>query len=205
MPSSAVYNVHTMSLDNHILPKARGRDAFPPDVPYWLQTAIMKLDCCDLSLLAFLAPASDLLRKIGARVDWFIVMMKPQVTIKYDGESAGELPHSVFSVTTRSGEQFIADFTLEQYGYDEKFWFNRKIDYLNLHTTNGIYRIVDDEELRDLEDRVRHSRSVQETKKAARLICDELNFAAYRELPEDHRSQSLRLMVEAVYRKMQSE
>ena len=124
----AVITLHPANGNNFSV-SAKGRAAFPLSIPYDMQTAILKFNQCDLSVLSLLCWIRDALRPTGATVDWLmIVSVRPLSILHYSDEEpvTRNGRHSVLAITTASGEQYIADFTIEQFGYPAELWFLRK-------------------------------------------------------------------------------
>ncbi|KAF2819205.1 hypothetical protein CC86DRAFT_432269 [Ophiobolus disseminans] len=115
LPTTNPYPIYTLHT-NFGGPWMRGAAAFPRDTPRDLQLAISKLDCCDESF-------------IHARVDWLIVTVTPQILLHYSQNPAALHVHSVILVTSASGNQYIADFSIEQFGFDTEMWFMPRVQY----------------------------------------------------------------------------
>ncbi|KAF1915657.1 hypothetical protein BDU57DRAFT_279491 [Ampelomyces quisqualis] len=108
---------------------ARGAAAFPAATPAALQRALQKLDLCDVSVHMMRGHAQRVLDGVGARVSWVVVCGVPRFLVRYGFEEAGLSFHSVCLVSTAGGEEFVADFTLEQFGYPQDRWFMRWDEY----------------------------------------------------------------------------
>ena len=176
---------------------AKGRAAFPPDTSVGMQTSIMKLDSCDTTVAMFLPHLSDNLREIGARVDWVVVDAIPYKIFHYEHEDPTDPQHSVFSITTCSGNQFIADFTIEQFGYDAECWFSRKSAYLELYTEPGSCRLISEDEVAMIESVVAEDVSLDTSKSGVRTLCISMDWETYRRLPSDERFPWLHAHVQA--------
>ncbi|KAG9381729.1 hypothetical protein A1F94_007383 [Pyrenophora tritici-repentis] len=96
-----------------------------PD-PYW-RLASYKFMHCDYTIIIFLRYLEASLARYGATVKWFTVMIRPYAIFHRQHEApAADIRHSVFEITARSGYQYIADFTIEQFGYPSDMWFMDK-------------------------------------------------------------------------------
>ncbi|KAI8940656.1 hypothetical protein NX059_001926 [Plenodomus lindquistii] len=118
----------------------------PQDLHISIRKAIPKLNMCDAVTLALLPHVTDILQKINARVDWLTVDFQPLFQLRDEGSNFSG-SHSILSITTSSGEQFIPDFTIEQFGYHERYWLTSKPDYLQSYTMDGSYALVTEEHL----------------------------------------------------------
>ncbi|KAK1914828.1 hypothetical protein P3342_010817 [Pyrenophora teres f. teres] len=100
-----------------------------PD-PYW-RLASYKFMHCDYSIILFLMYLERALARYGATVKWLTVKTRPYVLFhrQYERPDA-DVRHSVFEITARSGNQYIADFTIEQFGYPGYMWFMNKTVYM---------------------------------------------------------------------------
>lgn len=168
-----------------------------------MQTAVLKLDGCDLGVLAFLPHVTDSLRKFGARVGWLVVHAKPRILIHYSSEHLGEPIHSVFGITSSRGEQFIADFTIEQFGYEADCWFSRKSDYLHHCTQDGKFRLAADDEVAELEEVTASNTHMSSVVETAKTVYEQLNWKTYEDLPLQERKSwvesSTRLILQQLY------
>jgi hypothetical protein len=63
---------------------------------------------------------------VDARVEWLEVRVSPRIMIRFGDQSLHSPIYSVSCITADTGEQFFADFTVEQFGYDGTFWFMKK-------------------------------------------------------------------------------
>ncbi|KAJ4366763.1 hypothetical protein N0V83_007288 [Neocucurbitaria cava] len=167
---------------------AKGRAIFPPDTPTELQTAIMKQDTCDVSVLAFLPHITDALQKIDARVDWLCGYIKPRILIHYSDMDLEKVAmHSMFGITCSSGEQYIADFTIEQFGHDDDCWFTLKPDYLDRFVEDGDLRIATDDEIVVTEEDVAGDEFMSSLVVTVKTICEEIDWKVYDGLPHQER------------------
>jgi hypothetical protein len=78
-----------------------------------------------MSVICFLERIREALRPIGATVDWLIVFPLRRTYIHHSAHprTFEEVLHSVFAITTADREQYVADFTIEQFGYSAADWF----------------------------------------------------------------------------------
>jgi hypothetical protein len=68
----AVLTLHVFPEDTEPR-EARGRDSCPADMPYDVQTAVLKTEGCDIAAYSFNEWLSDSLQTIGARVEWLLL------------------------------------------------------------------------------------------------------------------------------------
>ena len=90
-----------------------------------------KFNHCDFSIRVFLYVLEPLLSRVNARITWLAVVAKPYWVIFWKDYQPDPqvLRHSVFNIETRSGDEYIADFTIEQFGYSSECWLMRKSEY----------------------------------------------------------------------------
>lgn len=142
-PGLAIHKLHTLSADGEF-ERVKGTEVFPQDTSPRLQSAARKLNSCDITVNAFLYRLAELLSRVGARVDWYIVRATPLFGMHYDTCNIVAPVHSTFCITTASGTEFIADFTIEQFGYGEEYWFMDQFHYLLECTKDAKYFVLGD-------------------------------------------------------------
>lgn len=91
--------------------------------------AFPKLHQCDFAVSNMIGPMSDKLREVGAKVDWVIVSPQVKFYLVRPHEEPGSTWHSMFSITSRSGEMYVVDYTLEQFGHHPDNWFLKESEY----------------------------------------------------------------------------
>jgi hypothetical protein len=105
------------------------------------QAAYPKLNTCDIACQSMIGPIADKLRETGAKVSWLLI--KPRVKFllrtaaSYAHGKQGAAIHSILSITTASGEEYIADFTIEQFGHPKRDWLMKKSKYMEKYAKNG--------------------------------------------------------------------
>lgn len=68
--------------------------------------------------------------KHRGRADWIVINdLIPRVLYVSPDHEVEVGKHSVCVITSATGEQYVADFTIEQFGYDSAMWFMKRIDY----------------------------------------------------------------------------
>jgi len=73
---------------------------------------------CDYSIKLFLVHLASALAIHNATVKWYTVVVKPSILIHWQHElPILDIRHSVFEITARSGNKYIADFSVEQFGF----------------------------------------------------------------------------------------
>ncbi|KAF2634407.1 hypothetical protein P280DRAFT_524135 [Massarina eburnea CBS 473.64] len=88
------------------------------------------------------------LQSMGARIDWLLVSPYPLVTFRFFGDKVQNCKHSVFGITSQNAEQYIADFTIEQFGYNgETRWFLSLAEYMESISGDGKWHLANDEDL----------------------------------------------------------
>ncbi|KAG9196018.1 hypothetical protein G6011_01139 [Alternaria panax] len=189
-PCLPIITLHPAKGDNFCI-VAKGRTALPPNIPYDLQTAILKFNQCDLSLVCFLGWIREALRPIGATVEWLlIVSIRPLSILHYsDDEPVIEGGrHSVFAITTASHERYVADFTLEHFGYPTELWFLKKAEYsVRFLAVGARWRIASKEAMEEADRDIAEVDAQQYSRTPIDAVYDEINWPDYRRLPTDER------------------
>lgn len=127
--------------------EAAGAAAYPAWVPHELRRSSQKYNCCDYSIRLFLCHLSMRLREVKAEIDWLAVDAKPRLLFHWHRRQlALRVRHSVFSITTPSGGEYIADFTVEQFGYPSSMWFMTTQEYITQCTTGEMMEQPSDNE-----------------------------------------------------------
>jgi hypothetical protein len=63
-------------------------------------------------------------------MEYLTEMSNPRIVFHWaDQKPDPKVRYSAFFITTRSGEQFIADFTIEQFGFEPGMWFMKRENY----------------------------------------------------------------------------
>jgi len=113
-----------------------GPHAHPPDVSLLERLARNKYNHCDFSIQLFLIYLEPVFKEIGATITWLAVQVKPYVVYHLEGEQPDPfVRHSVFNIRTQTGAEYIADFTMEQFGFNINDFLMHKRDYQDAYTT----------------------------------------------------------------------
>jgi hypothetical protein len=124
-----VITKHSLIINGR-LHEESGDLAYPTGTSKHLQRQISKFNKCDFSIQVFLRYLSPLLEKIGAEIEWLTVCSNPRVVFHWSNRKPDpRVRHSVFLITAKSGEQFVADFTVEQFGFGPEMWFTKREEY----------------------------------------------------------------------------
>jgi len=116
--------------------QAYGSFVYASGVSELLRRGSSKFNHCDFSIYLFLCVFEPLLSHVRATIAWLAVEAKPKWVIHWKGYRPDPLVrHSVFSIKSRSGDEYIADFTIEQFGFESEFWLMCRRDYEVLCTT----------------------------------------------------------------------
>jgi len=103
---------------------ATGADAFPSLLSLGVQAGISKFNMCDASIHLFFDHIQHALQDIGAKVEWLTLTPKPRTVFYYSFiKPYPRIRHSLFTITTRHGNKFAADFTIEQFDFEPDMWF----------------------------------------------------------------------------------
>ena len=190
-PGLAIYELHTLSADGGF-ERVKGNEAFPANTSLQLQAAARELNSCDITFHAFLYRLSELLRRIGARVDWYILRATPLFGMQYDTAKFEAPVHSVFCITSASGSEFIADFTIEQFGYGEEYWFMDKYHYLLECTKDTKYWVLGEQDTAEAREARMEYESAVQLVTALRSVYDAINWMQVRRIPADDQLEWVR-------------
>jgi len=114
-----------------------GPHAHPSDVSLLDRLARNKYNHCDFSIQLFLIYLEPVFKEVGATITWLTVQVKPLIVYHLEGEQPDPfVRHSVFNIMTQTGAEYIADFTMEQFGFNINNFLMRKMDYKDAYTTN---------------------------------------------------------------------
>ncbi|KAH8632869.1 hypothetical protein IG631_11503 [Alternaria alternata] len=186
----AIITLHPANGDTFSV-SAKGRAAFPPSIPYDMQTAILKFNQCDLSVLSFLCWIRDALRPICATADWLMIVPVRALSILHYSDEEPVTKngrHSVFAITTASREQYIADFTLEQLGYPAELWFLQKAEYFTRFVEAGAsWHIASAEDMDDAHCDIAECDIQQPIRTRIDAVCKEINWPGYYKLSAEDR------------------
>jgi hypothetical protein len=108
-----------------------GALAYPTGTPRTIRRQCNKYNFCDTSIHIFLTYLLPALQMIGAKIEWHTVISNPRIVFHYStSKPRPKVRHSVFLITSKTGQQFIADFTIEQFGFKPQMWFMKKESYV---------------------------------------------------------------------------
>lgn len=171
-----------------------GLSAFPPGTSPAMYTSVLKWEMCDFAVQTFIASLKKQLdlRVPGTKVDWITLSVNARIKFRLEKPTKDEEPrHSLFLITMPDADEeteFVADFTVEQFGYSGDGWFMEKGEYLDNVAATREYSV------RDVEEEIRQSDEAEwweaaEKEGMARLtiICDELRWGEVIEMAPDVR------------------
>jgi hypothetical protein len=101
-------------------------NVLPDEMSARLVNALYKKDMCDTSIFWFVKPMTEKLKEVDAVTYWYIFDYDPEFVMHYDFENAtakSRVSHSVFRITGSSAKHYVADFTVEQFGFDGPRYF----------------------------------------------------------------------------------
>jgi hypothetical protein len=176
-----VFTLYTNGLYPHC---ARGPAAFPADTHPALQLSILKINTCDLAVHSLLPYLTIALQKLRACADWLVVDASPKCMFHYFPEQVQQGLHSVFIITSATGNQYIADFTLEQFGFDANMWFMKKNDYYDQVTDKEYWRLADQACVDEVEGSIAGDSDMLSMLLAVQEVAGYVNKAEYTALTE---------------------
>ncbi len=182
-----------------------GRAAFPPGVSPEMQMALLKFSTCDFVTFTFLPHIAKALENIGARVEWWYVRMKPRYLIHFEPDEFTEPDHAMIAITTASDEKYVADLSIEQFGYSGQEWFNTSAAFVDNHTSTGIWTVPQKEELAAFEPSLRQNAFCKSLYHRATKICGELDWTHYFTLPADEREAWIEAKTGVILARINSE
>jgi hypothetical protein len=138
---------YTLHKDPHG-PCSKGLFVLPPGTQPQIADAYVKQYYYDFAMETMFSPISARLQKIGARVNSLAVVVDPIIVLHFAGDEPQDLVHYMFAVTSQYGEQYITNFTIEQYGFPEEYcWFMKMTRYMDLCTIDGNWKVAKDDVL----------------------------------------------------------
>ena len=147
---------------------------------------------CDFALDTMFKPIREKLRTIGARADWLNVDIAPKFLLTFAGEKVEKFAHLVMDVTTSCGNQYIVDFTLEQFGYDRGDWLMPERVYLEQCTTDGCWELASAEDQDVVAFEERTGNKYREWRERITEFCYALNWAELDRMSPDARIAMVR-------------
>jgi hypothetical protein len=111
-------------------------ETYPSGTSEDMRKSINLYSLCTLSVVTYLEQLRKALQALGAEVSWHEVVINPRIVLTFKDRNSGTPYHHVFRIKTATGQEYIADFTIEQFGYFDH-WFMEKDKYLNECTVNG--------------------------------------------------------------------
>jgi hypothetical protein len=140
-----IINLHLLK-DRAGKPKhTTGENTYPPWLNLPLQAGIARFNMCDASVCIFYSHLEKALEEMDATVDWLTPTLKPHLVFHYSTrEPIPVIRHSFFGIRSRNGNAFVADFTIEQFGFKSATWFQKGKQYLSDCTLNGRLRMKPD-------------------------------------------------------------
>ncbi len=160
-----------------------GAFAHPPGTCQAQRMMSNKFNLCDLSIQLFFCYLEPALEGFGATVNWLAVEAKSHTVYHLEGRAPDvHVRHSVFSITTRFGEEYIADFTIEQLGFPSGWWLMRRRDYEDMCTTRRRRQQPSGEEV----ERARRGECMDWSRKrhVVREVCGSINLREWRFMDE---------------------
>jgi hypothetical protein len=130
---------------------------------------------------------------VNAKIEWFAVDAKPLLLFHWYGSPLQlKVRHSVFRITTKLGEEYIADFTIEQFGYPSAMWFMGKQEYVEKCTTGKeMMQPCEVEIASAMKGEVEMTRKVE----VIRELCRKSDFRRWRQWGENSRIEWLEEVV----------
>lgn len=176
---------------------AIGSRAHGPSVSLLDRLARNKHNHCDFSIQLFLIYLEPALKRIGATITWLTVQSKPIIIHHLEGEPPDPfVRHSVFSITTRTGAEYIADFTMEQFGFNIENLLMHKRYYENMYTTHRQNPQPSTEEI----EKARRGKFKDWNGKgwAVKEVCSIMTFHRWNSLDEGTRLLALEILVRQI-------
>lgn len=109
--------------------------AFAPETSANMRKAITVYNMCIMSVIVYFPELQKALQALGAQVSCHEVLIDPAFMLALDGKLMRPW-HHVLCVKTADGQEYIADFTIEQFGYFDH-WFLEKSVYLDVCAASG--------------------------------------------------------------------
>jgi hypothetical protein len=107
-----------------------------------LQPALIVRNKCDSAVSVTIELALEMFRGTSVSVEWLVLVPKPRVLFAIEGDPFHLCQHSVLLINdTTEKIEYVADFTIEQFGHDASEWFQRRDTYIKYYcaTTSSRY------------------------------------------------------------------
>jgi hypothetical protein len=186
------YPVFTLYANGLFARRARGPAALPADTSPALQLSILKINMYDLAVHPALPYLTTALQKICARVAWLVVGATSKCMFHYFPDEVRQGLHSVFIVTSTTGNQYIADFTLEQFDFEANMWFVKENDYYDQVTDKQYWRLADQDCVEEIEGSIARHSAMLSTLLAVQEVAGYVDKAEYEELGEEDKEAWLK-------------
>ncbi|KAF2865818.1 hypothetical protein BDV95DRAFT_651916 [Massariosphaeria phaeospora] len=176
-------------------------EALPAGTPPYLARAVQKLNLCDHALEVMKDAIAEKLREIGARVEWLRLIPLPRFIVHSSDEPPQVYTHSVFAITSASGAQYIADFTIEQFGFDRSMWFMTCSDYMEQCSEDGNWWLHTEEDQLEM-DSMRPPSDVQDEAAVKGIVdglCARLNWDELYSMAGEDRIEYIRGQATTVF------
>ncbi|KAF2797112.1 hypothetical protein K505DRAFT_358695 [Melanomma pulvis-pyrius CBS 109.77] len=120
--------------------------SLPDDVPDIVAQGYPHWNMCGIGCWMALEPLRRKLTRFDVTVD--IIVLKPYPTILMVPPGRTEISdHCVLKIDLPCGKVFIADFTLQQFGYGETSWWCEMESYLEQFSATGNFRSANEDDL----------------------------------------------------------
>jgi hypothetical protein len=178
-----------------------GENAYPPWLNLPLQAGIAKFNTCDATICMFYSHLKNALEDVDATVDWLTPTLKPRLVFHYSTrDPVPIIRHSVFGIRSRNGNGFVADFTIEQFGFKSATWFQKAEEYLSKCTLDGRLRMkADMSEMTEMMDAVMRERVGMN--RVIWELCDGLETVKWKGLDGHTKMEWLKGLVEEACRR----
>ncbi|KAH8727721.1 hypothetical protein GQ44DRAFT_824560 [Phaeosphaeriaceae sp. PMI808] len=121
--SSTLQGVFATEDDGEEAVWARGAEASPPGTSADIQLAIQKYNHCDTTGFVLIPYLGIALREISAGIGWITSKVYPWIVLTHGNEDVETFRHSAMVIISSTGSVYVADFTLEQFGFGSEQWF----------------------------------------------------------------------------------
>jgi hypothetical protein len=144
-----IYTIRTGRDFNGESMQVLNAEAFPPGTSENLRKALNVYSMCTMSVIIYLPLLRKALQALGAQVSWHKVLIDPLIVLDFEGQALGTNCHHVFRIKTATGQEYIADFTVEQFGYFDH-WFMEKDKYVPECTVDGRSSDMSEQSMADI-------------------------------------------------------
>lgn len=191
--------IYKYSTDDDAKAKS-GRQAFSAKVSPQMYTTILKWDECDFAVHTLIESVTKQLQNCvpgetgKTFVEWMSLNVTPKLRIRSKMNREEQPDHSALCLTVPCAAApdryltLVADFTIEQFGFDRNHWFMAKDDYFSAVCANNAYKMKRFEEQ---DEKIEWGPDHSKGQDRIRKVCEELRWDEVKKMAPTERVRYL--------------